>query len=71
MDVALHHRFAYHPPDEAKAQQHAAIRGGCANLADFLDEQLKDGREKSVALTKLEECMYWANASIARDVGVV
>lgn len=71
MDVALHHRFAYHRPDEPKAIKHAAIRGGCANLADFLDEELPVGREKSLALTKLEECMFWANAALARDVGAV
>lgn len=28
---------------------------------------LPDSREKSLSITKLEECMMWANACVARN----
>ena len=36
-------------------------------LAHHFNDVLPDGREKAVALTKIEEAMFWANASIARQ----
>jgi hypothetical protein len=35
--------------------------------AQFVDRICPDGREKSTAITKLEEAMFWANAAIARQ----
>lgn len=47
-------------------------REACKQAAHTLDRMLHGSREKSLALTKLEEAMFWANASIARvcDAGV-
>lgn len=42
------------------------IRRGCKVLGELLDVACPNSREKSLALTKLEECMFWANAAIAR-----
>ena len=63
----LKHRFDYHPPstDEVRVA-HESIRNACYNLAQFMNELLPEGREKSLVFTHLEECMYWANASVAR-----
>jgi len=36
-------------------------------LAKNIINYCPDSRERSLALTKLEECMFWANASIARN----
>ena len=36
-------------------------------LAAYIDEKCPDSWEKSLAMTKLEECVMWANASIARN----
>lgn len=64
----IEHRFAYHRPDtQAKQDAHAAIRAQCGELAQFINETVPDGREKSTAMTKLEEVMMWANAGLARD----
>jgi hypothetical protein len=68
MDLTeLANRFAYHAPTGGKAQTHEAIRTYCGHLAEQLEEWLPEGREKSLAITHLEETMMWANAAIARN----
>jgi len=64
----LDHRFDHHAPTSDEiAQGHDFLRKECRVLAHSIDRILVDGREKSLALTKLEETMFWANASIARN----
>lgn len=66
----LGNRFEYHPPkDERTVSAHEYVRNRCLGLADELNETLPEGREKSLAITHLEETMMWANASIARSGG--
>jgi hypothetical protein len=66
-DEELSDRFEYHPPrNEIAVEVHRAIREGCQGLAALVDDACKDGREKAVAMTKIEEAMFWANASVAR-----
>jgi uncharacterized protein DUF6894 len=48
------------------ANEHAAVREACRAAAEVVDRTVPDGREKSLALTKLEEATFWANAGIAR-----
>lgn len=68
MPTEIENRFLFHPPrTDAEKQAHAQVRVELRAVALYLAEELPDGREKIVALTKLEEAMFWANASIARQ----
>jgi hypothetical protein len=62
----LENRFSYHAPSDEKIVKHSQVRATLQAVAEGFEEFLPDSREKSLALTKLEEAMFWANASIAR-----
>lgn len=68
MDAAdIENRFAFHAATtEEKRNEHTSMRQNCRQLADFLNDKLPEGREKSLAVTHLEEVMFWGNAAIAR-----
>lgn len=67
----LRHRFDYHPPSNENVKNaHEEVRGYCLDLAVQFDTLLLDCREKALAITKLEETMFWANAAIARRMNV-
>lgn len=61
-------RFAFHPATTVERQTlHQDIRDRCKRLAHWFNDELPDGREKSLVITTLEEVMFWANAAIARQ----
>lgn len=67
----LVNRFRDHPPaTQERADQHTTIRQACLALAMTIDDMLPDGREKSTAITNLEQVMFWANAGLARIITV-
>ena len=60
--------FGYHKPETTeKENQHELIRSQCLFLARQINDLLPDCREKSLAITKLEEVVFWSNAAIARN----
>lgn len=63
------HRFEFHPAPAGsyRAEQHRQIRTACLTAAVVVVSHCPGGREQSLAITKLEEAMMWANAGIARD----
>jgi len=63
----LQNRFTYHAPKEDQIKKYEEIRDRSHKLAQNLNALCPDSREKSLAITKLEEVVFWANASIARD----
>lgn len=66
----IEHRFAFHSATtDEKRDAHTSIRQGCRQLADAINDVLPDGREKSLAITGLEEVMFWGNAGLARQTG--
>lgn len=66
----IEHRFAFHAATtEEKRNAHTSIRTSCFAIATHINEVCPDGREKSLAITHLEEAMFWGNAALARMEG--
>ena len=63
----IDNRFTYHPPRPEQIDTYTTIRAMGRDFATVLNNRCPDSRELSVALTKLDEVVMWANASIARD----
>lgn len=71
----LANRFTYHSPgedaDPFEAEKlrdlYSEIRNGGFHFANYIDTFTPDSREKSLAITKIEEAVFWANAAIARN----
>lgn len=59
--------FTYHPPKEDQIERYEKIRSFARDLALEISDLCPDSRERSLAFTKLEECVMWANAAIARN----
>lgn len=57
--------FRYHAPKTDQPKRYAEIRSYAGALAAVINNDCPDSREKSVAITKLQEAVMWANASIA------
>lgn len=68
---ALAHRFQFHPADAQNTRDaHETVRSVCLEAAHRINEVTgESSREQSLAITKLEEAMFWANAAIARGDG--
>lgn len=63
----LQKRFTYHKPVGTQPERYIEIRETARNFAALIDEACPDSREKSLALTNLEQTVMWANAAIARN----
>lgn len=63
----LVNRFTHHPPDADDVVMHENIRATARRFAEDLNMWLPEGREKSLAITHLEEVVFWANAAVARN----
>lgn len=55
--------FEYKKPDEKGIEQIEQVRSKCKELYDLLNT-LIPSRERSLAITKLEEVSMWANKGI-------
>lgn len=66
MDEDLTQRFEHHTPSETGASHIEYLRVRFSNLAETVNDVVPDGREKSLALTNLEQALFWANAGVAR-----
>ncbi len=62
----VHLRFVYHAPKGDQTERYEQLRDFARSFAVYLNENIPDSREKSLAITKLEEAVMWANAAIAR-----
>lgn len=58
--------FGYHPPSSPEiARAHETVRAECRRLAQVLSDLLPECPDKTVALRKVREVMFEANATIA------
>ncbi|WFR63046.1 hypothetical protein P9222_33200 (plasmid) [Paenibacillus amylolyticus] len=63
----IENNFSYHSPKEGQPAKYEAIRAKAKKLAELIDEQTPKSREQSLAMTNLEQAVFWANAAIARN----
>jgi hypothetical protein len=63
----IENNFRYHSPQGDQPQRYEAIRSTAKELALSIDALCPESREKSLAMTNLEQAVMWANASIARN----
>jgi hypothetical protein len=59
--------FTYHAPKDDQPRRYEGLRNQAKVLAFLIAAYVPESREKSLALTKLEECIMHANAGIARN----
>ena len=59
-------RFVYHAPKNDQADRYERLRERGKELAGLMAFFCPESRELSLALTKVEEAVMWANAAIAR-----
>ena len=57
--------FTYHAPFGTQQTRYVGIRDKAKELALLINESCPESREKSLALTNLQQSVQMANASIA------
>lgn len=60
-------RFTYHAPKPGQPERYTELRDTAKLFAEKIVALTPASREQSLALTALEEAVFWANASIARN----
>ena len=63
----IENNFTYHPPKDTQQARYVALRNAAKDLAYFIAESSPASREQALALTNLEQSIFWANAAIARN----
>lgn len=64
--IDLASRFTYHAPKDGQAERYQKIRDAVHEVARLVNAECPESREKSLAVTHLEDAVMWANAAIAR-----
>lgn len=67
MNPVIENNFKYHAPKEGQPEKYTALREKAKEFAYLIDDLCPNSREKSIAMTNLEDAVMWANASIARN----
>lgn len=66
--AVIHRRFTHHLTSADQHDRMDVIRGRSSVLASEILSLVPPGREQSLALSFLEQVMFWANAGIARGI---
>lgn len=64
-DIA--HRFTNHPPNHEAAARLDQITAAMIEAGELIEQVCPPGRERSLAITNLEQASMWAKAAIARN----
>ena len=59
-------RFTYHKPVKDQPERYQEIRNLAGGMAAAIIRMTPESREQSLAITAIEEAVFWANAAIAR-----
>jgi hypothetical protein len=62
----IEHNFTYHSPKPEQQPKYEQLRDEAKKLALLIHDLTPEGREQSLAITHLENCVMCANAAIAR-----
>lgn len=65
--VEIRDRVIYHAPSQQGVERHAALSVAFEWIMRNIDVTVPNGREKSLAFTKIEEAKMWASAGVARN----
>ena len=66
MKEQLENTFTYHSPKEDQPERYVRLRDQAKQLAYDIVKNTPTCREQSLAITHLEEAIFYANAAIAR-----
>jgi len=67
VNPVIENRFTYHAPKEGQPQKYEKLRAKAKELAYLILEEVPASAEQAVALERLEDAVFWANAGIARN----
>lgn len=59
--------FTYHAPKNDQPERYVTLRDEAKDLAYTIVKNTPPSREQSLAITHLEEAIFYANAAIARN----
>ena len=63
----IDNNFTYHSPITDQPERYVHLRNLAKTLAIEICSQTPFSREQSLAITNLEQAIFWANAAIARN----
>ena len=63
------HPFDYHRPSAEQVERITAIREACKAMHDAIMAHCPSSRERSLAITNLEQVSMWANKAIVMEEG--
>jgi hypothetical protein len=64
-DKQIDNIFTYHSPSGNQPKRYEILRDTARELAYLINTSCPESREKSLAITSLQQTIMWANASIA------
>lgn len=64
-NVQIESIFTYHRPINDQPKRYEEIRNEAKSFALLIDSHCPASREKSLAITSLQQTVMWANAAIA------